>query len=133
MHSGRSHIWAFLRGTSGDGSINYLGGPNDEPPGAIIWNTAAWGGPQSVMLKVDQAEGGWSREVTSVIDRYRTDVWNYNFLYFPHVWAMLDKVPGIFTIEYILDGRGTIEGLPEGVGPDRIDMNSLDNTFSYNN
>jgi len=33
---------------------------------------------------------------------------------------------------FILDGKGKIEGLPEGFGPTEIDMNALGNTFSYN-
>jgi hypothetical protein len=125
-------IWAFLRGTSGDLGIHYLGGPSDEPPGAIIWNTAAWGGPETVMRRIDAAEGGWSREAMALVEQYQVDVWGWQFLYFPHVWAMLDAVPAVFNIEYILHGGGTVEGLPEGVGPTVLEVNDIDDTFSYN-
>jgi len=125
-------VWAFLRGTSGDLGVHYLGGPSDEPPGAIIWNTAAWGGPETVMRRIDAAEGGWSREAMAFVDQVQGDVWGWQFLYFPHVWAMLDAVPAVFNIEYILHGGGTIEGLPEGVGPSEININDIDDTFTFN-
>ena len=73
------------------------------------------------------------REMAAMTELYQGSLWNYQFLYFPEIWTMLDRVPAVFNIEYILHGGGTIEGLPEGVGPSVIDMNDLDDTFSYNN
>ena len=72
-----------------------------------------------------------AREFAAMAELYQDRVWNFQFLYFPHVWAQFDEMPGIFNIEYILHGGGTIEGLPEGVGPSEINMNDLDDTFSY--
>jgi hypothetical protein len=92
----------------------------------------AWGGPEFMMNRIDAIEAGFGREMMAMVDPYQGSVWNYQFLYFPHVWAMLDRVPAVFNIEYILDGHGTIEGLPEGVGPNQINMTDLDDTFSFN-
>jgi hypothetical protein len=131
--SGKRHVWAFLNGTSGDGSINFVGsGDAGTPPGLIVWNTQVFGGPENPLLRIERARTGFTREMASLIQEYQNRVWDWGFVYFPHVWAMLDKIPPIMNIEYILDGNGVIEGLPEGVGPDSVDMTDLDDTFSYN-
>ena len=124
-------FWAFIRGSSGDDSIHYLGGPGGTPPGIIEWNGMAWGGPETALLELGQGEMFIS-EMRAQEARYEKNVWNFGFLYFPHIWGLMDEVPGSMSIEWILDGKGTIQGLPAGVGPTEINMNDLDNTFSYN-
>jgi hypothetical protein len=135
-HLGEAYVWAFLAGTSGDGAVHYVGdyvyGDNNKVPGAIIWNTAAWGGPEWVLNRLDSIEGGFTREMLAMAELYQGSAWNYQFLYFPLVWGMLDRVPAVFNLEYILDGGGSIEGLPAGVGPGRINLNEMDDTFSMN-
>jgi len=131
--TGKRHVWAFLNGTSGDGTVNFVGSGDDgTPPGLIVWNAQVFGGPENPLLRIERARAGFTREMTDLIPGYQNGVWDFGFLYFPHVWALLDKMPAIMNIEYILHGEGIIEGLPEGIGPDSVDMNEFDDTFSYN-
>ena len=123
-------IWTFVNGTSGDGGIHYLGG-GDVPPGVILWNGRAWGGPALSMLNIEQAEN-FAREMMALVPGYVKSVWDFGFLYFPHVRAMLRDVPDVNAIEHILQGKGMVEGLPEGIGPVEMDLSELDETFSYN-
>ena len=44
---------------------------------------------------------------------------------------MMDLKPQDMSIEHILNGRGTIDNLPDGVLPDTIDINSWDDSFSW--
>ena len=124
-----SHIWAFLRGHSGDDAIHYNG---SIPPGIIWWNGMIWGGREKGLVRADRADGAFNKEIKDLIARYTSQVWNFGFLYFPHVHAYLDMTMEPQPIEYIIDGRGLIEGLPEGVEPSVIDFNSIDDTYTWN-
>ena len=133
-------IWAYLKGSSGDGSIQYVytnadTTPGvellDTPPGVIEWNMRAWGGPETVVRNIYNVEELF-RGLLDLTPDYEKHLYNFGHLYFPHVWSMINFVPGSMSIEFILDGKGKIEGLPEGFGPTEIDMNALGDTFSYN-
>ncbi|MGI6354359.1 MAG: hypothetical protein ACOX6W_04600 [Lentisphaeria bacterium] len=123
-------IWVFMMGESGDGSIHYLG-DTSTPPGLIWWNAMVWGGSEEALIEIDRAEGGFSREVRDLADRYISQSWHFNFLYFPHVRAYFDEEPGNMSIEHILDGEGVIEGLPEGVTPTEFNLNDLDDSYTW--
>ncbi|OQC14488.1 MAG: hypothetical protein BWX73_01747 [Lentisphaerae bacterium ADurb.Bin082] len=127
---GKANIWVFMMGKSGDGSIHYIG-DTSTPPGLIWWNGMIWGGAEGALLDIDRSEGGFSREVRDLADRYIAPSWHSNFLYFPHVRAYFDDEPGNMSIEHILDGEGVIEGLPEGVTPTEFNLNDLDDSYTW--
>ena len=134
---GEDNIWVFMMGESGDGTINYVG-DTSTPPGLIWWNGMIWGGGEDPLIDIDRAEGGFSREFRDLLDRHISRQWFFNFLYFPHVRAYLvaepgnlDAEPGNLSIEHILDGEGVIEGLPEGVTPTEINLNDLDDSYTW--
>ena len=127
---GKANIWVFMMGKSGDGSIHYIG-DTSTPPGLIWWNGMIWGGAEGALLDIDRSEGGFSREVRDLADRYIAPSWHFNFLYFPHVRAYFDDEPGNMSIEHILDGEGVIEGLPEGVTPTEFNLNDLDDSYTW--
>jgi hypothetical protein len=128
---GPGFIWVYMNGTTGDGAIHYDGKPNSEP-GIIYWNGRVWGGNSEPVNQVSRAEGEFFSNLRNILDGYNGKWWATNtFQYFPHVRMMMDLKPQDMSIEHILNGRGTIENLPEGVGPEVIDINSLDDTFSW--
>ncbi|MFA6724794.1 MAG: hypothetical protein WCS95_08995, partial [Lentisphaeria bacterium] len=125
-------VWVLMQGTSGDGEIHYST-PGNNPPGTIIWNGKYWGGSETARLSLDRAEDGVMGEVRSILDRYQaTSLWYSGFQYFPHVRAYLDGYQGNLSIEHILTGRGTVEGLPEGFGPTTvIDYQEIDESLLW--
>ncbi len=128
---GKGFIWVYMNGTTVDGKIHYDGKPNYEP-GIIYWNGRVWGGNSHPVNRVSRSEGEFNSNLRNILDGYTGKWWATNtFQYFPHVRMMMDLKPQDMSIEHILNGRGTIENLPEGVGPDVIDINSLDDTFSW--
>ena len=78
------------------------------------------------MLRIVRAEAfGHERPIV------RDGVWPLGFLYFPHVWTMFFDAPAIMGIEHIIQGQGTIKGLPAGVGPDSVNLDDFDGPFSW--
>ena len=128
---GKDKVWVYADGRTGDGKIYYDGKPNTEP-GIIYWNGRVWGGNNTPVNQVSRAEGEFNNQIRAMIAAYNG---NYladgKLIYFPHVYMMLDLKPQDMSIEHIMQGCGTIDGLPEGVGPDTIDIYSLDDTFSW--
>ncbi|MBP5673726.1 MAG: filamentous hemagglutinin N-terminal domain-containing protein [Victivallales bacterium] len=128
---GKDKVWVYADGRTGDGKIYYDGKPNTEP-GIIYWNGRVWGGNNTPVNQVSRAEGEFNSQIRAMIAAYNG---NYladgKLIYFPHVYMMLDLKPQDMSIEHIMQGCGTIDGLPEGVGPDTIDIYSLDDTFSW--
>ena len=129
------YIWAFINGTSGDGSIYYLG-TDDTPPGIIEWNMMSWGGPEEPLQRIERQEGTILRTLYEMLDEYDRHVWNFSLIYFPHVWAMLLELPDSMSIEFILEGEGKIEFYDEDgnlmeFGPDSADIGGLGDSLSY--
>ncbi|NMA42445.1 MAG: hypothetical protein GX946_03590, partial [Oligosphaeraceae bacterium] len=125
-------IWVLMQGISGDSEIHYST-PGNNPPGTIVWNGKVWGGTEKALLNMDRGENAIMGEVRGILERYQaTNLWYSGFQYFPHVRAHLDGYQGNMSIEHILTGRGTVEGLPEGVGPGVvIDFLELDESYRW--
>ena len=128
---GKDKVWVYADGRTGDGKIHYDGKPNTEP-GIIYWNGRVWGGNNTPVNQVSRAEGEFNSQIRQMIDAYNGKYWTASqLIYFPHVYMMMDLKPQDMSIEHILNGRGTIENLPDGVGPDTIDINAWDDSFSW--
>ena len=129
--AGKDIVWVFANGRTSDGAIHYDGKPNSEP-GVIYWNGRVWGGNNEPVNRVSRAEGEFNQQIRYMIDAYNGKYWTVSqLIYFPHVYMMMDLKPQDMSIEHILNGRGTIENLPDGVLPDTIDINSWDDSFSW--
>jgi len=85
------------------------------------------------MIQMDRAEGAIYAEIRNIMQRYDAgSQWFYGFQYFPHIRAYLDGYQGNMSIEHILKGSGTVEGLPEGVGPATvIDFQAIDDSYLW--
>ena len=129
--NGNNIVWVYANGNTSDGEIHYDGKPNTEP-GIIYWNGRVWGGNNTPVNQVTRAEGEFGKQIRNMIDAYNGKYWTVSQLvYFPHVYMMMDLKPQDMSIEHILNGRGTIDNLPDGVLPDTIDINSWDDSFSW--
>jgi filamentous hemagglutinin family protein len=125
-------VWVYMQGNSGDGEIHYSGIGNT-PPGTIVWNGKVWGGSEMAMIQMDRAEDAIYAEIRNIMQRYdASSQWFYGFLYFPHIRAYMDGYQGNMSIEHILKGSGTVEGLPEGVSPTTvIDFQAIDDSYLW--
>ena len=129
--NGKDIVWVYANGNTSDGAIHYDGKPNTEP-GIIYWNGRVWGGNNTPVNQVSRAEGEFAKQIRNMIDAYNGKYWTVSqLIYFPHVYMMMDLKPQDMSIEHILNGRGTIDNLPDGVGPDTIDINAWDDSFSW--
>ncbi|MBR5023679.1 MAG: hypothetical protein IKX48_01335, partial [Victivallales bacterium] len=129
--NGNNIVWVYANGNTSDGEIHYDGKPNTEP-GIIYWNGRVWGGNNTPVNQVTRAEGEFGKQIRNMIDAYNGKYWTVSQLvYFPHVYMMMDLKPQDMSIEHILNGRGTIDNLPDGVLPDTIDINSWDDSYSW--
>ena len=129
---GPDHVWVNMTGTTGDGDIIHYDGKPGTEPGIIYWNGHIWGGADKPVREVDRAQGEFMSRVTDIIARYQGNYWGVNTtLYFPHVRFAFDQKPADMSIEHILNGRGVIDGLPEGVTPNIIDINAIDESYIW--
>jgi hypothetical protein len=129
--NGKDIVWVYANGNTSDGAIHYDGKPNTEP-GIIYWNGRVWGGNSDPVNQVSRAEGEFSKQIRNMIDAYNGKYWTVSqLIYFPHVYMMMDLRQQDMSIDHILNGRGTIDNLPDGVLPDTIDINSWDDSFSW--
>ncbi len=129
---GPDHVWVNMTGKTGDGDIIHYDGKPGTEPGIIYWNGHIWGGADKPVREVDRAQGEFMSRVSDILARYQGNYWGVNTtLYFPHVRFAFDQKPADMSLEHILNGRGVIDGLPEGVTPNTIDINAFDETYIW--
>ena len=126
-------VWALIRGTSENSSVEYVGA--GAPPETVFFNSMVYGGQELGIEYINRAGTELDLRSYVMVDDYNAFSWmGKKSIYFPTTRMFVDSIYGGTSIDFILDGAGRIklEGIDEQIGPDGIDMNALDDSFTWN-